>query len=99
MRKTSEITLRQSQAVRGSEDPSGSRRGDGERSRTITKEMKISEVVQKNPKTTSVFIDYGLHCIGCPMAAGESSETIEEATKVHHIDLKKFLKDLNKAVK
>ena len=62
----------------------------------ITKEMTISEVVQKYPKTFSVFINYGLHCIGCPMAVGESSETIEEAAKVHHIDLKKFLKDLNK---
>jgi len=64
----------------------------------ITEEMKISEVVQKYPKTASVFIDYGLHCIGCPMAAGESSETIEQASKVHHIDLKKFLGDLNNAV-
>ena len=59
----------------------------------ITKEMTIGEVVQKYPKTTFVFIDYGLHCIGCPSAL---AETVETATKVHHIDLKKFLRDLNK---
>jgi len=62
----------------------------------ITKEMKISEVVQKYPKTAFVFIDYGLHCIGCPSAV---AETVEEAAKVHRIDLNKLLRDLNKAAK
>jgi len=60
----------------------------------ITKEMTIGEVIKKYPKTVFVFIDYGLHCVGCPMA---TPETIEEAVKLHQIDLKKFLKDLNKA--
>ncbi len=62
----------------------------------IGKGITIGEIVKKYPKTTSVFIDYGLHCIGCPVAL---SETVEEATKVHKIDLKKFLNDLNKAAK
>jgi len=59
----------------------------------ITEKMTIWEVIQKYPKTTFVFIDYGLHCIGCPMA---EPETIEEAAKLHRVELKKFLKDLNK---
>ena len=58
--------------------------------------MTIGETVKKYPKTNFVFIDYGLHCIGCPAAL---AETVEEATKVHRIDLKKFLKDLNQAAK
>jgi len=62
----------------------------------ITKEMAIGEVVQKYPKTTLVFINYGLHCIGCPAALGE---TIEELSNLHNIDLNKFLEDLNKAIK
>ncbi len=62
----------------------------------ITKEMTIGEVIKKYPKAVFVFIDYGLHCVGCPMAL---PETIEEAVKLHQIDLKKFLKDLNKAIK
>ena len=62
----------------------------------ITKEMTIGEVIKKHPKTVFVFINYGLHCVGCPMA---TPETIEEAVKLHQIDLKKFLKDLNKAIK
>jgi len=62
----------------------------------ITKEMTIGEVLKKYPKTAFVFIDYGLHCVGCPMA---QPETIEEAAKLHRINLKKFLKDLNKTIK
>jgi len=62
----------------------------------VTKEMTIGEVLKKYPKTAFVFIDYGLHCVGCPMA---QPETIEEAAKLHRIDLKKFLKDLNKTIK
>ena len=63
----------------------------------ITKEMTINEVVEKYSKTVSVFMNYGLHCMGCPAAADES---IEEAVKVHQgIDLDKLLKDLNRAVK
>lgn len=58
--------------------------------------MKISEVIKKYPKTIFVFIDYGLHCLGCPMAIGE---TIEEAAQLHRLDLKKLLADLEKVAK
>ena len=59
----------------------------------ITKEMRINGVIKRHPKTTFVFMDYGLHCIGCPMALDES---IEEAAKLHHINLKNLIRDLNK---
>ncbi len=65
----------------------------------ITKEMKISEVMKKYPKTVFVFLDHGLHCVSCPMAVSENVETIEEAAKLHGIDLKKFLSDLNKTIR
>jgi hybrid cluster-associated redox disulfide protein len=65
----------------------------------IKKEMTISEVIEKYPKTVFVFIDYGLHCVGCPMARIEQGETIVEAAKLHRLDLKKFLQDLNKVAK
>jgi hybrid cluster-associated redox disulfide protein len=83
MKKTLKTTLRQTQS-------------DGERSRTIAKEMTIGEVLQKYPKTAFVFLDYGLYCAGCPMA---SPETIKEAAKFHGVNLEKFLEDLNKATK
>lgn len=62
----------------------------------ITQEMAISQAVKRYPKTTFVFMDYGLHCIGCPMAP---DETIEEAAKLHRIDLEKLLGDLNRDLK
>ena len=65
-----------------------------EKAQKITKEMKISEVLRKYPKTSLVFSDYGLHCLGCPLV---EPETISDVAKIHQINFKKFLKDLNKA--
>lgn len=62
----------------------------------ITKNMTIAQVVEKYPKSVFVFIDYGLHCVGCSMA---QNETIEEASNLHRIDLEKFLQDLNKVAR
>ena len=64
-----------------------------EKDQEITKEMTINEVFNKYPKTAAIFMGYGLHCAGCPMA---QSETIEELAKANQMDLKKLLKDLNK---
>lgn len=61
----------------------------------ITKEMTINEVIRKYPEAISTLLDYGMHCLGCPMAA---PETIAEAVKAHKIDLKKFLEDINEAI-
>lgn len=59
----------------------------------ITKEMTIGEVIKKYPKTVFVFMDYGLHCVGCPLA---QNDTLEGAAKLHRLNLKKLLEDLNK---
>ncbi len=34
----------------------------------------------------------GMHCVGCPSAAGE---TLEEASMVHGMDIDKLLSDIN----
>ncbi len=62
----------------------------------ITKKMLISEVVKKYPETSPLFLKHGLHCIGCSFA---KEEKIEEAAKVHQIDLDKLLEDLNESIK
>ena len=59
----------------------------------IAKNMTIAQVVKEHPKTNSVFMGYGLYCVGCPMA---QSETIEQLAEANQMDLKKLLKDLNK---
>jgi hybrid cluster-associated redox disulfide protein len=60
---------------------------------TITKDMTISEVLQKDMDSAMVFFEAGMHCVGCPSAAGE---TIEEASEVHGIDAEDLVSKLNK---
>lgn len=59
----------------------------------IKKDMSIMEIVSKYPDTADVFMNHGLHCIGC---AAASFETLEDGAKAHGIDINKLLKDLNK---
>ena len=62
----------------------------------IKKDMPIGEVVQKYPGTAEVMFRYGMHCIGCHVAA---FETVEQGALAHGIDVDKFMEDLNKAAK
>lgn len=65
----------------------------------IKKGMTLGEVVQKYPETVQVMFEYGLHCVGCHMAA---TETIEQGAAAHGLDKKKIgkmLEEMNKAVK
>ncbi len=50
---------------------------------TITKDMKIEEVIKEYPDCAIIFLEQGLHCVGCPAA---SFETIEQGCKVHGFD-------------
>ena len=59
----------------------------------ITKDMTISEVLNKEPKTAEVFMRHGMHCLGCPSATGE---TVAQAAMVHGTDVDKLISELNK---
>ena len=63
---------------------------------SITKEMPIGDVVRSHPETVAIFMQHGLHCIGCAVAAFES---IEEGAVAHGIDIDALIKDLNEAAK
>jgi hybrid cluster-associated redox disulfide protein len=65
-----------------------------EKKSSITKEMTIGEIIKKYPNAIFVFMNYGLHCVGCPLA---QNDTLEGAARLHHLDLEKLLEDLNKA--
>lgn len=58
----------------------------------FTKEMTIKEALEVNPKSTEIFMSFGMHCIGCPTATGES---IEQAAMVHGINVDLLLEKLN----
>ncbi len=62
----------------------------------ITKETSFKEVIEKYPKAIEIFLKYGMHCIGCPIA---SQETIEQGCIAHNIDVEKLLKELNEVIK
>lgn len=46
----------------------------------IKRDMLLGEVVQKYPKAAFVFMQYGLHCVGCAVS---SYETIEQGASGH----------------
>ena len=59
----------------------------------FTKDMSMMEALQADPRAKDVFAAYGMGCIGC---MGVSTESIEDGAKMHGIDPKKVVADLNK---
>ena len=62
---------------------------------TITKDIKIEEVVTQYPETMMVFMKHGLHCVGCHVSAFES---IEDGAIAHGINVDALVDDLNKVI-
>jgi hybrid cluster-associated redox disulfide protein len=58
----------------------------------ITKEMTIAEALRVDRGAAPIFMQFGMHCLGCPSATGES---IEDAAAVHGIDADALIKALN----
>jgi hybrid cluster-associated redox disulfide protein len=67
-----------------------------DKAKKITGETTLGEITKQYPETAFLFKEYGLSCLDCPISQGE---TVGEAAEVHRLDLEKFLKDLNKAIK
>lgn len=66
---------------------------------TITKNMKIAELLEIEgadvEKIADTLYGFGMHCLGCAMASGES---LEEAAVVHGIDVDDMVEALNKVI-
>lgn len=60
--------------------------------KTVTKEMTIGEIILKDMRTASVFMEQGMHCVGCPMS---QRETIEQACASHGADCDVLVDSLN----
>jgi len=58
----------------------------------ITPDMIIADVLKLDRGTIPIFLNNGLHCLGCPSASGES---IEDACAIHGLDANKLVKELN----
>jgi hybrid cluster-associated redox disulfide protein len=60
----------------------------------ISKEMTIGEVVREYPESVKILAGFGMGCVGCPSA---QAETLEEASRVHGLDVEELIKALNEA--
>lgn len=60
--------------------------------RKVTENMIIREVLELDEGTAPIFMQYGMHCLFCPSASGES---IKQACAVHGIESEKLIADLN----
>ncbi len=58
----------------------------------ITENTTIFEALEINPNAGEILSKYGMHCLGCALAHGE---TIGEAVNVHGADLEQLLAELN----
>ena len=58
----------------------------------VTKDTIIADVLKMDKGTVPIFLNSGMHCLGCPSSSGES---IEDACAIHGIDADKLVKELN----
>ena len=61
--------------------------------RKITADTIIVDALDINQKAGEILMKYGMHCLGCAIAHGE---TVGEAAEVHGADLEKMLDELNR---
>lgn len=59
----------------------------------ITKDLTIGEVLRVKENAAQVLMNFGMGCIGCPSSQAES---IEDAARVHGLNLEELLEALNK---
>lgn len=59
---------------------------------TVNKEMSIGQVLSLDRTTAHIFLEHGMHCLGCPHATAES---LEDACAVHGADADALVEKLN----
>ncbi|MGD9276793.1 MAG: DUF1858 domain-containing protein [Candidatus Pacearchaeota archaeon] len=62
----------------------------------ITRQTKLSELLEKNEDAAEILFDSGMGCVGCSMAF---AETIEDGCRAHGMtekDIDELVKKLNK---
>ena len=59
---------------------------------TVNKQMSIGEVLNLNRGTARIFMEFGMHCLGCTHATAES---IDDACAAHGSDPDALVEKLN----
>jgi len=58
----------------------------------VTKETIIGDILDNAPESAPLFLEIGMHCLGCPSSRGE---TIEMACEVHGVDADELVEKIN----
>lgn len=58
----------------------------------ITKDTIIGDILDIDATVAPIFLEIGMHCLGCPASRGE---TVEQACYVHGQDVDALLTKLN----
>lgn len=58
----------------------------------ITKDTIIGDILDMAPECAPLFLEIGMHCLGCPSARGES---VEMACEVHGVDVDELVEKIN----
>ncbi len=61
----------------------------------VTKDTLIGDIIEFDESIAPVFLEAGMHCLGCMAAAGE---TVEQACIVHGLDADALVDRLNEAL-
>ncbi|MGN0533606.1 MAG: DUF1858 domain-containing protein [Eubacterium sp.] len=58
----------------------------------ITKDTIIGDILDTCPDAAPLFLEIGMHCLGCPSSRGE---TVEQACLVHGTDADELVAKIN----
>ena len=58
----------------------------------INKQMSIGEVLRIDRNVAPIFMEFGMHCLGCPHATAES---LEDACAVHGTNVDELVHQIN----
>ena len=58
----------------------------------VNKQMSIGEILKMDRNTAPIFMEFGMHCLGCPHATAES---LEMACMAHGTDADALVAKLN----
>lgn len=61
----------------------------------ITKDTLIGDILDFDQSTAPIFLEMGMHCLGCPSARGES---LADACMVHGVDADAMVEKINNLI-
>lgn len=66
-----------------------------EKAMQITKDTIIGDILDFDSTTAPIFMEMGMHCLGCPTAR---SESLGDACMVHGVDADEMVEKINKHI-